>query len=81
MDIRNKYVAPAITSDDVLEQTSLQCNVTVDFPIAVVPGGPYAGIGFCDDNNVAKGGLFYDAFSCPDDPDLEGVEKTFVTSS
>ena len=35
MDARKEYVAPAIAAEDVLEQTSLACNLT-----AVVLGDP-----------------------------------------
>jgi len=63
VDTRKTYAAPVITSEDVLEQTSLACNVTVDPTSPDVPAGSFAGVGFCDDN-VAKGGVFFDEFSC-----------------
>ena len=62
MDDRKDYVAPAIAAEDVLEQTSLACQVSEPFPIgndgvkaaqveAFVPGLQCT-------VNVNKGGAF-----------------------
>ncbi len=55
MDYRKDYVAPAIAAEDVLEQTSLACQVT-QWPFegnSFVPE-----IGPCT-VNVAKGGAYF----------------------
>ena len=55
MDHRKDYVAPAIAAEDVLEQTSLACQVT-QWPFDdnnFVPG-----FGQCTEN-VAKGGAYF----------------------
>jgi hypothetical protein len=63
MDARENYVAPAIAAEDVLEQTSLACNVTQPLDNgSFVPGG--GGEVPCT-HNPAKGGAFVIVFSCP----------------
>ncbi len=58
MDTRKEYTKPTVESGEMLEQTSLACNVLQEwgeaqFPFAVVCGG-VGGI------NVAKGGAWSD---------------------
>ena len=55
MDHRKDYVAPAIAVEDVLEQTSLACQVTEPFPTQ--PGAIFAP-GLPCSTNVNKGGVF-----------------------
>jgi hypothetical protein len=55
MDLRKDYVAPAIAAEDVLEQTSLACQVS-EWPFGVNSFVP--GFGPCTDN-VAKGGAYF----------------------
>jgi hypothetical protein len=65
MDDRKDYVAPAIAAEDVLEQTSLACQVTEPYSgdNGVVDGawvaqvGIYA-TGLACTTNVNKGGVF-----------------------
>lgn len=74
---KKTYTSPAITSESSLEQTSLACNVTIDPSSPDLPDGAFAGEGFCTEN-VAKGGLFFDEFSCDVvDEDI----KEFVAAS
>jgi hypothetical protein len=56
MDDRKDYVAPAITAEDVLEQTSLACQVSEPFP-ATGPSTVFAPFLECA-TNVNKGGAF-----------------------
>ena len=54
MDLRRDYVAPTIAVEDVLEQTSLACNVSQFEPNNKTLIGPGAQCRV----NVAKGGAF-----------------------
>ncbi len=60
MDLRRNYAAPTITVEDVLEQTSLACNVSQFEPNNKLLIGPN---GMCR-VNVAKGGAFISDFDC-----------------
>jgi hypothetical protein len=55
MGHRKGYVAPAIAAEDVLEQTSLACQVT-QFPF---DNGSFAPRFEACAENVAKGGAFF----------------------
>ena len=63
MDLRKDYAAPAIAAEDVLEQTSLACNVTQPLDNgSFIPGG--GGEIPCD-HNPAKGNSFTLVLECP----------------
>jgi hypothetical protein len=57
MGDRKDYVAPAIAAEDVLEQTSLACQVTEPFNPDGAGGAFAPGVGECS-TNVNKGGAF-----------------------
>ncbi len=57
--MRRKYVKPTVESEEALEQTSLQCNVSY-FPMEEICewGVNFAlGIDWCE-GDVSKGGVF-----------------------
>ena len=57
MDTRKDYVAPAIAAEDNLEQTSLACTATEDWPgVTPGPGGTFAGPWPQCTVDVSKGG-------------------------
>ncbi len=64
MDLRKDYVAPTIAAEDVLEQTSLACNLSQFDPNDKSLIGPN---GMCR-VNVAKGGAFTGQFGCSQGP-------------
>ena len=57
MRTRKKYVAPAITAEDHVEQTSLSCNVICDPGSPECPPNPFSPDSFCE-NNIAKAPAF-----------------------
>ena len=69
MDARKVYVAPTIAAEDVLEQTSLACNVTT------LPGNGDETLivtGKECETNIAKGGTFSGP-PCTNSPGAEPV--------
>jgi hypothetical protein len=58
MDDRKDYAAPAIAAEDVLEQTSLACQVSEPFP-TTGQDTVFAPFLECA-TNVSKGGVFID---------------------
>jgi hypothetical protein len=64
MDHRKDYVAPTIAAEDVLEQTSLACNLSQYDPNDKTLIGPNE---MCR-VNVAKGGAFIPDFDCTQSP-------------
>jgi len=65
MDLRRDYVAPTIAAEDVLEQTSLACQVT-QFPFDEGNFAPR--LEGCTEN-VTKGGAFFELCDTPFLPD------------
>lgn len=69
--MKRRYTKPALESEEALEQTSLQCNVSY-FPMeAICEWGENAWLGGECRYDVAKGGAFFVQGGCGQDINAE----------